>query len=134
MFWKKTKIHNPDILPDILLDASNHREAFRYEFKPHDTLSIQFLDRTVQLVNISAGGIAFMNSGFIKNQADLVEFDLDIPNYPGNSDIVTKIRILDIDDHNICHCVFEDCSAIQQEIIHKYLLEMQKIELKTRKS
>ncbi|MCP4023950.1 MAG: hypothetical protein GY729_19060, partial [Desulfobacteraceae bacterium] len=36
------------------------------------------------------------------------------------------LRILTIDDDNHCHCLFENCNLADYELVHQYVLEMQK--------
>ncbi|THB81398.1 MAG: PilZ domain-containing protein [Desulfobacteraceae bacterium] len=129
MFWKKKKHSDTE----LILDSGNKRDAYRYTFNPHEALELQFKGRTIRLINISAMGFAFKHTEFRKNDSDQVRFELPIPNYPGVSELSVRVRILSIDSHSICRCVFENCTAAQQDLIHKYLLEMQKKDLRQQK-
>lgn len=129
MFWKKKK---PDDTA-IFTAQDNQRQAFRYTFRENDALTVQFKDQSVGLINISATGLCFRNRNFSENDTDLIEFELDIPNYIGNTTVAVWVRILEIDENNVCRCMFQDCSDAQQNLIHKYLLEKQKTDLRTRK-
>ena len=125
MFWKKK---NPGT--DILYYESNDpRESYRYHFKTGHGFQIEFKEKKVWLLNISAEGVAFNNLGFQKFDTDAIKFTLDIPNFNGNSTFSARLKILKIDENDICHCVFEQCPLEQQEMIHKYVLEMQKDDL-----
>jgi len=114
-------------------DKEELREAFRYVFKDETMLSIVFLNKTVSLIDISAGGIAFMNKGFKKYEADLIQLDLDIPNFIGDTQFSCRTRILNINQNDVCNCIFEDCTIEQYELIHRYVLEMQKKDLRLKK-
>jgi hypothetical protein len=135
LFWKKRKpasdsgrvpkIENPQ-------GDRDQREAFRYQFKPEDRISMSFLGQPVMVLNISARGMAFINKGFSKYDVDLIQLDLDIPRYRGDTRLSAALRIIYIGDDQTCHCIFENCTIDQYELIHKYVLEMQKKELRHR--
>jgi len=125
LFWKKKKPET-DI---IEYESDSLRESYRYQFKDNQGFQITFKDKKVLIVNIGAGGIAFYNNGFKESDSDVVSFTLNIPNFTGDSNFCAKLKIITIDDNNICHSVFENCSPAQSELIHKYVLEMQKDDL-----
>ncbi len=125
MFWKKKKA-----LTEPFSYASNDkRESFRYEFKDGNGFDIEFRGRIIRVINVSAGGIAFKNKNFEPLDSDLINFQLEIPDYSGDTTFSAELRILKIDKKNICHCIFEQCSLEQHELIHRYVLEMQKNDL-----
>ncbi len=135
MFWKKARpksepVHTKGILDP--LDPENQREAFRYVFGKQERITIRFLDRTVTVVDISARGMAFIDQGFSQYDADQIQVDLDIPNYRGSTLFSARLRILYISQDRICHCIFENCTIEQYEMLHKYVLELQKKRLKPR--
>ena len=125
MFCKRKK---PETEP-IIHDTEDQRQTYRYEFKPGEAIEITFMEKTVTALDISAGGIAFENRGFNPMDFDFVKFTLDIPNFNGDNTFFAGLRILKISEENICHCIFEQCSLDQHELIHKYVLEMQKNDL-----
>jgi hypothetical protein len=125
LFWKK-KSRQAD---NIICDSDCKRNAFRYEFKNNQGFTIRFRGRTLRVINISAGGLAFADSGFSPLDSDSVSFSLDIPNFRGQTDFSSELRIVEIDSDGICHAIFENCSPEQCELIHKYVLEMQKNDL-----
>ncbi len=125
MFWKKTKPETDTIRSE----AKEKRESYRYHFKPGQGLNIKFKGKEVLVHNISAGGMAFDNDNFQQFDFDFIKFLLDIPNVKGHPVFFAGLRILKIDKNNICHCIFEQCSLEQHELIHKYVLEMQKDDL-----
>ncbi len=89
-----------------------------------------FYGKTVSILDISAGGLACTNNGFNKYDIDRVSLELEIPNLPGTSVFNAQVRILHLTRNDICHCIFENCSVDEYEVIHKYVLEMQKQDLK----
>ncbi len=126
MFWKKKKPEDDSFTHE----SSDKRNTYRYQFKENQKLEIQFQGKTVRLIDISAGGMAFKNNGFKPLDFDFIKFRLDIPDFNRDNTFFAGLRIINIDETDICHCLFEQCSLDQHELIHKYVLEMQKIELR----
>lgn len=125
MFWKKME----PVTDTIISDSNDQRKSYRYHFKNGQGFSIEFKKKKVCVLNISAGGIAFNNKGFHQFDFDHIKFTLDIPNFKGDSTFFAGLRILKIDKNDICHSLFEQCPLEQHELIHKYVLEMQKHDL-----
>lgn len=125
MFWKK-KGPITDAIKGVSPDK---RESFRYSFKTDRALEITFKGKKVGVINISSGGISFGNADFRPLDFDHIRLRLDIPHFTGNTSFSAGLRILKIDEDNICHCIFEQCSLEQHELLHKYVLEMQKHDL-----
>lgn len=136
MFSKKKKINVPDmiLMDEMGPDNPEQRDAFRYVFSPEKRLSMQFKGKTVDIVDISAGGLAFKNQGFLQYESDEISLVLEMPNYKGDPVFTAHTRILHITSNHFCHCIFENCSVDQYEIVHKYVLEMQKQDLNFRKN
>lgn len=125
MFWKKKKPTR-----DIISHPSeDKRSSYRYKFRESHGFVIRFLEADIRVIDISAGGLAFENKGFSQFDFDFIKFKLDIPGFSGDSTFFAGLRILKIDKNDICHCIFEQCSIEQHELIHKYVLEMQKNDL-----
>ncbi|MFH2057869.1 MAG: PilZ domain-containing protein [Pseudomonadota bacterium] len=122
MFWKKKK----PATDTIIHESEDKRTSYRYQFKDDQGIEIQFKTKKVRLLNISAGGMAFKNNGFEQFDYDFIKFTLDIPNFTGNNTFFAGLRILSISPEEICHCIFEQCSLDQHELIHRFVLEMQK--------
>lgn len=129
MFWKKKTTAEP---AENLVDLEDQRASFRYVFRQKDQPAIRFKDRTVRVYDISAGGIAFENRGFSQYDADEVSLDLQMPGFYGDPVLSARVRILHITANEICHSIFENCSVDEYEMIHKYVLEMQKKDLRQR--
>jgi len=117
------------------IDTNENREqrnAFRYIFTPENRLSTQFIGKTVEILNISAGGLAFENRGFKQYDADSISLPLEMPHYNTSPVLSAQIRILHITSNHICHCIFENFTVDEYEMIHKYVLVMQKQDLNPR--
>jgi len=135
LFWKKAKPASEHLpAPDILdtREDQNQRDAFRYVFEEKERITVLFLGKTVPVVDISAGGMAFINQGFSQYDADHIQLDLDIPNHRGSTLFTALVRILFISPEQICRCIFENCTIEQYEMLHKYVLELQKKRLRNR--
>ena len=122
MFWKKTK----PATDNIIHESEDKRTSFRYQFKDDQGIEIQFKTKRVRLLTLSAGGMAFKNNGFKQFDYDFIKFTLEIPNFNGDNTFFAGLRILTISPEEICHCIFEQCSLDQHELIHRFVLEMQK--------
>jgi hypothetical protein len=125
LFWKKKKNETDS----ISFDSANDRTAYRYDFKKGKGIQAEFKEKKVLILNISAGGIAFENKGFQAFDFGFIKLNLTMPNFKGDSNFYAGLRVLNINEENICHCLFEQCSLEQHELLHKYVLEMQKNDL-----
>jgi hypothetical protein len=123
--WKKEKPAT-DVISH---ESEDQRSAYRYQFRENQGFEIKFQGKTVRVLDISAGGMAFKNNGFKLLDFDFIKFTLDIPNFTGDNTFFAGLRILKISEDETCHCLFEQCSLDQHELIHKYVLEMQKNDL-----
>lgn len=112
-----------------MFDYEDQRASFRYVFKKGSCLPMAFRGKTVRVLDISAGGMAFENQGFSKYDADTVQLNLDMPNFAGDPILKAEVRILNLTENNICHSIFENCSVEDYELVHKFVLEMQKKDL-----
>ncbi|NIP99911.1 MAG: hypothetical protein GWM98_05555, partial [Nitrospinaceae bacterium] len=71
MFWKKKN------KPEKKFKApEDPRQAFRVAPDPENPVSISLLDQTLELIEISSGGVAFKNEGLKENSSHMVEFIL----------------------------------------------------------
>ena len=130
MFWKKKKALIKPLLDD---GDDNHRDSFRYVFPKESGPELVFKGQSVEVVNISAGGLAFLNNGFQQYDRDRITLSLEVPSQNYRAKFTAGLRILTITQGRICHCIFENCNTEDYEIIHKYVLELQKQDLKTPK-
>lgn len=136
MFSKNKKANESDmiLIEDRATADREQRDTYRYVFAPEKRLSMQFKGKTVEIMDISAGGLAFKNRGFSRYDSDQVSLVLEMPNFNGNPCFKAHTRILHITANHFCHCIFEDCSVDEYEIVHKYVLEMQKQDLNSKGS
>ncbi len=126
MFWKRKQ--NKDVF--FVLEANDKRLGFRV--LPHEDFpaEVRIEDRPIELVNIGAGGVAFNNVGLKKNNRHSVFLSL-----AGYKTIIqATICIINIDINNVCHCYFSEILEKDVDAIHKYVLDVQKIELREKKN
>ena len=131
MFWKKKKRTDPLFLMN---ETDDLRQTFRYVFKKDERPVITFLGETVTVIDLSAGGLAFINKGFKQYGLDRVRLDLTMPNFIKETRFTAQLRILHISENNICHCIFENCTVDDYELVHKFVLEMQKKDIQIDRS
>ncbi len=115
-------------------EESERRQTFRYFFKEGDGPKIQFKGKDIIVLDISAGGIQFKNKGFTLLETGSVQFDLDFSNDKGDTNFKADLRILEIDENNICHCLFENCTLEYHELVYKYVMTKQETDFKEEKN
>ena len=97
------------------------RKFFRVRPSDRNPVFIQLAEKTIQVINISAGGISFKNHELKEGQVQSVNINL-----PDRISIESlKIRILSIDESDICHAKFIDIKPSERENIHQYTLKRQ---------
>jgi len=126
--WKKPLYQ--DSKTTLESPTSDQRSAYRYRADCSDCLEVSFLDKKIPLFDISAGGISFYNQGFSVNDMDVVTFDLNLPFMKKVPVFSCALKIISIDENNLCHLEFVDISGTEQEIIHLYVLKQQEKQLK----
>lgn len=139
MFWKKKHTSTDEKKADkaqwIEHDSSSRRETFRYAPTDGSPLSeMTFLKKKVQVMDISAGGLSFRNIDFSENDTD--RFTLDVKGLyyrSGDSRDKITLKIVHIDSSNICHAIFQDISTAQADILHQFILEKQKQDIRRAK-
>ncbi len=131
MFWKKKKTS----IKKFIHESEDKRETFRFVFDHNDIFQIEFLNKTINLIDLSAAGISFQNHGFNKNDHGKTRLIFDFKRQ-NNSPIILEpeVHIIKIDKNNICRGIFKNFPKENKEIIHKYILEKQKEKIRRAKS
>ena len=130
MFWKKKKISTEKFIHE----SSDKRETFRFEFGDESNFQIQFKTKQLVIINLSATGMSFNNEGFATGDSGMVKFYFIFTDIKSPAPIKLGMQIIKIDENNICHGIFENCSEENREIIHKYILEKQKERIRASKN
>ena len=123
MFWKKK---NKDKEEKKFKAPKEARQAYRVSPDPDNPIILNLEGQSLEVLEISSGGIAFKNQGF--NAGDTFQADFVLPT--GNA-INTQIKILRIDEDDICRCNFLDLDMKAEDSLHRYVLIRQKDDLRS---
>ncbi len=126
MFWKE-KQDNSEI---FFFESNDRRSAYRVSPHANTPIAFEFGGEKVQVVNIGAGGLAFKNKGFKSGDTQTIE--LLLPHR--NVTLAPILKINTIDDQNVCHCQFREIGEDEVELIHRYVLKMQKEMVQSKKA
>ena len=121
MFWKKKnkkeeKLKAPD----------EARQAYRVAPDSENPLFLNMEGNSLEIVEISSGGLAFKNQGLKAGSTYMIDFVL-----PTGGGIRTRIKILRIDEEDICRCNFIDLNVESEDSLHRYVLVRQKDDLRS---
>ncbi len=124
MFWKKK------IKQDEKLKAPKEaRQAYRVSPDTENPLLLSLEGQSLEILEISSGGLAFKNKGFKAENTYKVDFVL-----PTGGAIKTHIKILRIDEEEICRCNFVNLDTRSEDALHRYVLVRQKDDLRSQNS
>ncbi len=128
MFWKKK--NKQDLSPSRLINTPfDSRNAFRISPDPRDPVFIKIGNKKIIPIEISSTGFSFNGKSF--KSKIIYPILLKLPNYPHV--IEAKAKIISIDRRIICHCTFIDLSEEIGNVIHRYILNRQKKEIRSKK-
>jgi c-di-GMP-binding flagellar brake protein YcgR len=130
LFWKKKKTSTEKFIHE----SSDKRGTFRFEFDLQNRFEIEFKTKRIALLNLSATGMSFNNKGFTTNDSGIVKFFFTFKNLKSPVSMRLEMQIIKVDEENICHAIFTNCSEDNNEIIHKYVLEKQKEKIRANKN
>ena len=102
------------------------RQAYRIAPDPENPLFLNLEGNSLEIVEISSGGLAFKNQGLKENSSYMIDFVL-----PTGGIIKTRVKILRIDEENICRCNFLDLDVHSEDALHRYVLVRQKDDLRS---
>ena len=126
MFWKK-KNKNKEEEP--LKAPEEARQAYRVAPDLENPLFLNLEGTSLEIVEVSSGGLAFKNQGFKEGSEYKVDFVL-----PTGGLIKTRIKILRIDEEDICRCNFMNLDVESEDSLHRYVLVRQKDDLRSQNS
>ena len=122
MFWKKKNKQEKKIKA-----PEEARQAYRIAPDPDNPLFLNLEELSLEIVEISSGGLAFKNQGLKADSTHMVDFIL-----PTGGSIRSQIKILRIDDKDICRCHFVDLDLESEDSLHRYVLVRQKEDLRSK--
>lgn len=129
LFWKKTKkIEKP---PEVLFEESDDkRTTFRVTPTESFPIHLNVDGQDIEAVDISAGGISFEisfeNKEFKIGSSYPIKFHV-----PHNGDVKARVKIVRINDKNICGAQFYDLTSYEEDALHHYVLKRQKESMKS---
>lgn len=121
MFWKKKNKKE-----EKLKAPEEARQAYRVSPDPENPVVLNLDGNSLNILEISSGGVAFKNQGMKEGSSHKIEFVL-----PTGGHIKAQIKILRIDNEDICRCNFIDLDTHSEDSIHRYVLVRQKDDLRS---
>lgn len=103
------------------------RQAYRVEPDSENPLFLNLEGISLEIVEISSGGLAFKNQGLKAGSAHMIDFVL-----PTGGIIKTRIKILRVDEEDICRCNFINLDVESEDALHRYVLVRQKDDLRSK--
>lgn len=128
MFWKRKKRRSDD--DQVIHPSPDKRRSFRYELENADDINMEVCGTTVPLINLSAEGAAFPNISYKTGDTDHAGILLTQPWLRYACIVKVTIEVVDVNENNVCRCLFKNCSEEDRETIHKYILERQKADIR----
>ena len=121
MFWKKKNKQEKKLKP-----PEEARQAYRVTPDPEYPLLLNLGGDSLEILEISSGGLAFKNQELKAGSSHMIDFVL-----PTGGHIKTKLKILRIDEESICRGNFIDLDSHSEDSIHRYVLVRQKDDLRS---
>ena len=117
MFWKKKKIIDVE-LPD---DYPDGRNAFRIAPDRSHPIILSLQGNNFHALNISSGGVCLRSHGFAFGQEIVGTISL-----PSEDKIFTVSLQVVSKQKDMCRCKFTKIHPDAEELLHHYILELQK--------
>ena len=105
------------------------RQAYRVAPDSENPVFLNLEGNSLEILEISSGGLAFKNQGLKAGSAYTIDFVL-----PTGGIIKTRIKILRIDEEDICRCHFINLDVKSEDSLHRYVLVRQKDDLRSQNS
>lgn len=124
MFWKRKKDKETD-LPFTIEYDEDQRAYYRVKPKSDEPLFLQAEGKRYNVLDISAGGVAFQGEGF--KRGDSMAGVLTMP--PGQASIPVALTVLKALPEKAVAAQFKKIDDEDRERVHYYVLTRQKEEL-----
>ena len=124
MFWKKKNKQEKK-----LKAPEEARQAYRVAPDSENPLFLNLEGNSLEIVEISSSGLAFKNQGLKAGSTHMIDFVL-----PTGGIIKTRVKILRIDEEDICRCNFVNLDVKSEDSLHRYVLVRQKDDLRSQNS
>ena len=123
MYWKKSQSDS--------LKSGGKSDRVHYRVVPdkNDPVILQVDGNLMRVVDISAGGVSCTSDFLVSGQ--IYRARINLPDE--RADVYCELEVLckDNDYDNMYHCSFIDVDSINIDRLHHYVLERQKIEIKS---
>lgn len=113
MFWKST-----DSKVEVTLDLEDKRHAFR--LRPDPPINIDINDKTSEVIDISAGGVAFHSDYLEEGEVIFVKIILD------DSPFHCQIEVIESSDEGFCRCRYVGLGEEEINRLHQFVIKGQK--------
>ena len=127
MFWKKKKKKKNNVEFDG--DQNDYRSAFRIAPDKTRPVIITIAGNSFHALNISGTGICFRSHNFSVGMA--IEATIRLPSedkmFPVTIEIVAK-------QNDMCRCSFRKIHQDSEDLLHAYVLEVQKNKIRQNQS
>jgi len=126
LFWKKNN-QNDEITVNI--ETHTQRQSFRVKSSKSFPIIALIHTKKYLILDLSAGGLSFSSTDFLEN--DILNIQLKLPIV----DVILHltIQVLNISKNTINQCKFLNLTDDDSDIIHKFIMDYQKIELRKKK-
>ena len=111
-------------------NSRERRKWFRIQPSKAEPTTLRYDDKEIPLRDIGAAGLSFDNDNF--SIGPLEPSLLDLPEL--GPAIPVHLKIITIDNKNVCHCTFKTIEEGSVERIHQYVLKRQKEILQEKKA
>jgi c-di-GMP-binding flagellar brake protein YcgR len=102
-------------------NSEEKRNYFRVQPSDKSPVLIQLAEKPIKVIDISAGGIAFKNHNLKESQVLSIKINL-----PDRITIESaQIKIVSIDENDICHAKFIGIEPHEKKNINQYILKRQ---------
>ena len=125
MFWKKKTKSNIHLDPQF----SDHRDAFRIAPESSKPVIITITGDSYHALNVSGTGICFRSPKF--SAGTIIAATVRVPSedriFPVTLEVVSK-------QGNMCRCRFQKIHREAEDLLHAYILELQKAKIRKNQS
>jgi hypothetical protein len=128
LFWKKSN-KKSESSGKMFSSPDEVRGSFRVTPSQNAPLKATLNETPISIINISSGGFGFKKIDLKSEKFYLAEIALPLEKHK----ISALVKILEDTKEGYCRCQFLDLSQDYEDLIHRYVLNMQKKEQEIKK-
>lgn len=114
--------------PYVRLPNDDRRQAVRVT--PYDEVMIGIAGQQAAIHDISAGGLSFVMAGLQEGR----NYDCVLVLNGHTAPLDLGLQVIRIDAEGICSCRFLKLPRAQEELLHRYVLEVQKRKIRAQRA